>query len=101
LLRERLGLVPPNSQPATPWQKMKLLLIGPSKAGKSILASFLAGMLDSTTPAAEPPPAFTKSVPFQARIARVPAATVTPVVGDVGPPRTVTAKPPVVSLMTT
>lgn len=35
---------------------MKLLLIGPSKAGKSVLASFLAGMLDSTTPAAEPPP---------------------------------------------
>jgi GTPase SAR1 family protein len=35
---------------------MKLLLIGPSKAGKSVLASFLAGMLDSTSPASEPSP---------------------------------------------
>ena len=35
---------------------MKILLIGPSKTGKSTLASFLAGALDSTTPAAEPAP---------------------------------------------
>ena len=35
---------------------MKLLLIGPSKTGKSTLASFLAGILDSTTPASEPMP---------------------------------------------
>jgi hypothetical protein len=35
---------------------MKLLLIGPSKTGKSTLASFLAGILDSTTPASEPTP---------------------------------------------
>ena len=35
---------------------MKILLVGPSRAGKSTLASFLAGILDSTTPAAEPAP---------------------------------------------
>ena len=35
---------------------MKILLVGPSRAGKSTLASFLAGILDSTTPAAESAP---------------------------------------------
>lgn len=35
---------------------MKLLMVGPSKTGKSILCSFLAGMLDTPLAAGDPLP---------------------------------------------
>ena len=35
---------------------LKLLLVGPSRAGRSSLASFLAGVQESVTPAAPPAP---------------------------------------------
>jgi hypothetical protein len=36
--------------------RLKILMVGPSKAGKSSLSSFLAGIQDSVTPAAAPAP---------------------------------------------
>jgi GTPase SAR1 family protein len=36
--------------------RLKVLLVGPSKAGKTSLSSFLAGIQDSVSPAAPPMP---------------------------------------------